>query len=184
MEETFGERWSWDSESKIKAAGLLAQARDFGHIMAFTVALNGLEPIKPLVSKLQRRNLDIFKGYHMIDNVIDRLKEMRAEVDDEFSDWYQQAVGIASSVGVHPKKPRTAVCWSVNRDNVEGRSTEEYYKRALGIPFLDDIVNQMEDRRKDRNHVELFNLLPSVLFMPSFQLDLTATALRETFSNE
>ena len=36
----------------------------------------------------------------MIDNVIDRLKEMRSEVDDEFNDWYQQAVGIASSVGV------------------------------------------------------------------------------------
>ncbi len=78
--------------------------------MVFTVALNGLEPIKPLVLKLQRRNKDIFKGYHMIDNVIHRIKEMRAEVDDEFSDWYQQVVGIASSNGVHPKKPRTAVC--------------------------------------------------------------------------
>ncbi len=86
LEETFGEQWSWDSESKIKAAGLLAQARDFGHIMAFTVALNGLEPIKPLVWKLQRRNQDIFKRYHMIENVIDCLKEMRAEVNDKFSD--------------------------------------------------------------------------------------------------
>ena len=32
--------------------------------------------------------------------------------------------------------------------------------------------------------MELFNLLPSVMFFPSFQLDLTATALRGTFSNE
>ena len=94
LQETFEERWIWDSESKIKASGLLAQARDFGHIVAFTVALNGLEPIKPLVSKLQKRNQDIFKGYHMIDNVIDRLKGMRGEVDDEFNDWYQQTVGI------------------------------------------------------------------------------------------
>ena len=107
----------------IKASGLLAQARDFGQIVAFTVALNGLEPMKPLVSKLQKRNQDIFKGYHMTDDVINRLKEMRGEVDDKFNDWQQQAVGIASSVGVDPQKPRTAMCWSVNRHNVESRST-------------------------------------------------------------
>ena len=96
LQETFEERWIWHSESTIKASGLLAQARDVGHIVAFTVALDSLEPIKPLVSKLQKRNQGIFKGYHMIDNVIDRLKEMRGEADSEFNDWYQQAVGIAS----------------------------------------------------------------------------------------
>ena len=148
------------------------------------VPLDGLEPIKLLVSKLQKRNNDIFKGYHIIYNMIDRLKEMRGEVDNEFNDSYQQAVGIASSVGVDPKKPRTGICWSVNRDNVESRPTEEYYKHAFCIPFLDDIINQLVERLKDRNQVKLFDLLPSVMFLLSFQFDIAATVLRDRVSIE
>ena len=117
LEETYGKKWTWDSETKVKAQGLFTASRKFGHIAAFSVALNALEPIKPLVTKLQKRNQDIFQGYHMIDDVIYRLKEMREDIDSEFHDWYEQAQKIADSVGVEPSTPRISKCRSRYRDN-------------------------------------------------------------------
>ena len=104
--------------TKVKAQGLFTASRKFGrHFAAFLVALNALEPIKPLVTKLQKRNQDIFQGYHMIDDVIYRLKEMREDIDSEFHDWYEQAQKIADSVGVEPSTPRISKCRSRYRDN-------------------------------------------------------------------
>ena len=49
---------------------------------------------------------------------------------------------------------------------------------------MDDITNQLEDRLHDRNHVEIFGLLPSVMFMSSFSIESTTTVLVEKFQDE
>ena len=49
------EKWCWDSESINKVQGLFAVCRKFDHIIAFSVLFHGLEPTKPLVPKLQKK---------------------------------------------------------------------------------------------------------------------------------
>ena len=44
--------WYWDSESINKAQSLFTVCRKFDHIIAFAVLFRGLEPTKPLVTKL------------------------------------------------------------------------------------------------------------------------------------
>ena len=56
LETEINEKWYWDQESQSKGQGLFSSCRRFDHFVAFVVLFNGLEPLKPLVTKLQKRN--------------------------------------------------------------------------------------------------------------------------------
>ena len=85
LEDKFEKKWTWDADTKTKAQGLYAACSLFEHIIAFFVLFNGLEPLKPLVVKLQKHNQDIFKGYYMTDTIVSDLIECRRNVDKGFS---------------------------------------------------------------------------------------------------
>ena len=178
----FEEEWSWDSETKSKAQGLYSLCSSFAHIVSFISTMNKMEPLRPLVKKLQGRNQDIFQAYHMIDSVIEDLSMKRANIEREFADWYEQAVKMTQSVGVQPNKPRTTRCWSRFRDNVESNDIEEYFRHSVAVPFLDSITSKLMSRLADRNQVELFNLLPSVMLSKEFDVLKAVQILKSKFS--
>ena len=72
---------------------------------------------------------------------------------------------MANSIDVGPSITNSLhkKYWNDNRD-----SKESYYKISIAIPFLDDINSQIRDRKKDRSHVEVFRLLPSVMFAKDY----------------
>ena len=78
----------------------------FEHILAFSLVFNWLEPLKPLGTKLQKRNQDINKAYQMIDNVISELKVFRDNVDIEFERWFNSTVNLGGGVNTVPLVPR------------------------------------------------------------------------------
>ena len=45
---------------------------------------HGLEPTKPLLTKLQKRNQDICQAYCMIDKVVSDLRDIQSNIDAEF----------------------------------------------------------------------------------------------------
>ena len=59
-----------------------------------------------------------------------------------------------------------------------------YYKRIVAIPFLDDINFQLNERMKDRNHVETFTLLPSKMVSESYSNEETAESLQAKYQSE
>lgn len=63
----------------------------FEELIAYSILINGLEPLKPLIIKLQIRNSDIYEAYQMIDRVITDVKHLRENVDHEFDHWYELA---------------------------------------------------------------------------------------------
>ena len=63
LEEKCKEKRSWDKETVSKAQGLFATCWRFGRLVAFAVLYNGLESLKPLVTKLHKRNQDIYEAY-------------------------------------------------------------------------------------------------------------------------
>ena len=69
---------------------------------------------------------------------------------------------MVQSVAVQASAPRLAKGWSRFRHNVENDCPKSYYKRAVAIPFLDDINSQLQGRLQDRNHINIFALFPSV----------------------
>ena len=69
-------------------------------LVAFAVLCKGLELLKALVTKLQKRNQDIYEAYKMIDQVINDLRETKDDMDEKFHQWYEMACELAKSVDV------------------------------------------------------------------------------------
>ena len=82
---------------------------------------HGLEPTKALVTKLQKRNQDIYQTHCMIDKVLSDLRDIHYSFNKM---WFTFAVDTAKSVGVEPSLPRTARCWSRYDNNVPGEDSE------------------------------------------------------------
>ena len=107
--------------------------------MAFSAAFDRLDPLKPLVTKLQKRNQDIYVAYSMIDLVMSDMKLYRENIDKEFKPWYNLATTMAQSADVQLSVPRLAKGKSRFRSNVENNGLRSHYKRVVAVPFLDDI---------------------------------------------
>ena len=69
---------------------MLKKSRE--HILVFSLVFNGLKPSKPLVTKFQTRNQDIYKAYQITNNVMSELKGFRVNVNIEFERWLNFAV--------------------------------------------------------------------------------------------
>ena len=54
----------------------------------FSIVFSTLEPIKPLVTKLQKCNQDIYTVYQMTDSILREFKDYKDGIDIEFEDWY------------------------------------------------------------------------------------------------
>ena len=171
------EYWCWNSESINKAQGLFAVCRKFDHIV-FSVLFHRLEPTKPLLTKLQKRNQDIYQAYCMINKVLSDLRDIQSNIDAEFKVWFTFAVEMAKTVVVEPSLPRAARCWSRYRNNVPGEDSETYYRRSIAIPVMNDLITNLQDRMSDRNHTEIFALLPSICLSPDFDIEQISATLR------
>ena len=145
---------------------------------------HGLEPNKPLVTKLQKRNQGIYQAYCMIDKVLSDLQGIQSNIDTEFKVWFTFAVDMAKSVGAEPSLPRTARCWSRCHNNVPGKDSETYYRRSIIIPVMNDLITNFQDRMLDRNHTEIFALLPSISLFPDFDIEQSSAKLYELFKTE
>ena len=75
-----------------------------------------------MVTKLQKRNQDIYKAYQIIDNVIFESRGFRDNVDIEFEHWFNFAEILGEEVNAVPSIPRLAKSWSRFRQNVENNS--------------------------------------------------------------
>ena len=99
----------------------------------------------------------------MTDLVVSDSKLCRENIVEEFKAWYNLAMTMAQSVDVHLSVPQIVKGWSRFRSNVENDNPKSYYKRAVAVPFLDDINLQPQDILQDRNHIDILALLPSIM---------------------
>ena len=112
------------------------------------------------------------------------LLGIQSNINTEFKVWFTFAVDMAKSVGVKPSLPRTARCWSRYRNNVPGEDSETYYQRSIAIPVLNDLIKNFLDRMSDRNHTEIFALLPSIYLSPDFDIEQSSAKLYELLKTE
>ena len=93
-------------------------------------------------------------------------------------------VKLREVVNTVPSVSRLAKNWSQFRPNVENDGSLSYYERTLAIPFLDGINSQLEYYLKKRNHIEIFAILPSVMFERDCNLEITVKILLEKYYKE
>ena len=77
-------RWNWDSDTKTTAHGLKSSLENLGVMVDFTALKISLDYLKGLLAKLQRRNIDIFEAYTMIDSMKSETQCLRDDIGVEF----------------------------------------------------------------------------------------------------
>ena len=58
---------------------------------------------------------------------------------------YDTAVQMATKIDITPSVPQSA-SRQTQQNNVPASNPEEYFKRAVTIPFLDHIIQELNDR--------------------------------------
>jgi len=75
----------------------------------------------------------------MIDNIRSETQRLRDDIGLEFQRWYVEAKQLASYIGTEEEMPR-APSVQCNRSSVPGDTPFLYYKRLIGIPFIDILL--------------------------------------------
>ena len=157
---------SWDQETRTKAQGLLTSLPSSHTIIAFIITKNVLENVRPMTSKLQKRDLDIYQAYSMIDQTRERMITMRQDIEEEYSVWYKDATCLVILLGTSIMAPGTTrSSRQMQRVNVSITSPREHYLRNLAIQFCDHLSAEFHNRfnPQSRKGIEILALLPGII---------------------
>ena len=91
--------------TKNKASGLANAISSFSFIITLLTAMKCLSILKPLSVKLQKRDLDVYEAYSQSNKVTDDLQDIRDNIEDIWTEWFDLAVTTAANVGVVPSIP-------------------------------------------------------------------------------
>ena len=73
---------------------------------------------------------------------MDRIKEIRREVEPEFNSCFEDAKQIAEDLNIVVKTPRVCSKQQHSSTNNPG----DYYRSVVAIPFLDFLLNELDTR--------------------------------------
>ena len=67
--DIYQDTWNsnWDQETRTKVQGLLTSLTTSQYILAFVIAKNALEHVRPMAAKLQKRDIDKYQAYNLTD---------------------------------------------------------------------------------------------------------------------
>ena len=139
--------------------------QSFGVVVGFTVLKNSLDYLKCLSAKLQRIYIDAFDAYTMIDNIKSDIQCLRDGSGVQFHRWYEKGKQLTSCMGTEVKVPRVPKI-QYNRSNVPADTPLLYYKRSIGIPFIDILLQQLQNRFSIDNCGQVsayLSLIPSLM---------------------
>ncbi|XP_060858917.1 uncharacterized protein LOC132936242 [Metopolophium dirhodum] len=120
----------------------------------------------PVSKLLQSKSQDKFSATTIIKNVISILKKKRENSSNCFNKIFKtaenQMANLGISIGIN--KPRLSEVMK-NRENPQTQSVEEYFRITLFIPFLDNLLYDLESRF-DEDLMSVFDLdvvLPNIV---------------------
>ena len=119
--------------------------QSFGVIVGFTILKNSLNYLKGLSAKLQKKEMDIFESYPIIDNIKSENQCLRDDIGVEFQRWYDEAEQLVSYIGTEEELPRVPRV-QCNRSNVPADTPLLCHKISNGIPFIDILLQQLKNR--------------------------------------
>ena len=156
--------FTWDRETKTKAQGLLANLKTFRFIFTFLITKNSLGTLKPIATKLQKKDQDVFRAYSMIDDTIKAVARVRSNIEEECHEWFEDASIPADKIGATVSVPRITGRQE-HRNNAPSVNPESHYRVNVAIPFIEHLLEEMSSRFSEDNRIgaEIFPLVPSAV---------------------
>ena len=138
-------RADWNADSCAKASALLRTITDFSFLLTFSVVSNIMAYLHGLCVGLQEKSLDVCRAYKQIAKTQTTLENVRDSVDNYHATWWTEAVDRTASVNVQPSAPHTCGC-QLGRDNVPADTPKQYFRRAVSVPLLDELLGQFTQK--------------------------------------
>jgi len=106
---------------------------------------DGIE-LGPYSRDLQATDLDLLHAINEAAHLRDTLNSSRTNAEEEFFKMFQEIENLANEIGAAKiEMPRTTK-EQTNRANAPANTAEEYYRRAVFVPFFDSFLSQLDVR--------------------------------------
>lgn len=165
------------SDSAPKAHALSSSISQFQFLVNLFVLSRMLSTTYNLSEMLQKKNIDLSQAMTNVTSVLDLLSKQRINADDKFKTLYAQVKEFAAKLDIKEEVPR--ICHlQTARNNVPYSTEEEYYRRAVYVPYLDDFCNSLKERFE--SHKETVASLQHIL--PKFCTKTDFCSLEAAFN--
>ncbi|GBN02951.1 hypothetical protein AVEN_148730-1 [Araneus ventricosus] len=165
------------SDSAPKAHSLSSSISQFQFLVNLFVLSRMMSTTHNLSEKLQKKNIDLSQAIANVTSVLDLLSKQRVNANDNFKTLYAQVKEIAAKLDIKEEIPR--VCrLQTARNNVPYSTEEEYYRRAVYVPYLGDFCNSLKERFE--SHKETVASLQHIL--PEFCTKTDFCSLEAAFN--
>jgi hypothetical protein len=136
-----------DQNSSSKAYSFSKATDDFQFCLTLFVLKDIFSITLPLSMRLQNKQIDIAGAHTHSNGVILVLEQYREEAESHFSEIYKEALENANQLGITvvDNLPRQS-SRQVYRNSVPANSMEEFYRRNMYVPAMDDIISDMKMR--------------------------------------
>ena len=123
--------------------------------------------IKGLTISLQGQSKDICCAYNEIVPVKEALSEVSSNIDTCHKKLYDSVVSLGGKINTLPPSLQWRCTHQTNRENVSSNTPEEYLRRAITIPFFDDMISHLNNTFSDvqRKAIMALSIVPSVLMI-------------------
>jgi len=106
----------------------------------------------PLSKYLQTENIDLRLALNSALNIKNTLKEIRQNIEAHFRTLFIAATELCEKWEVEIRKPRI-VGRQIHRSNIPSETVEEYFRRGICIPFIDQTIQAIELKFEDHESV-------------------------------
>lgn len=167
-----------NSESSQKACNFLESIKSGKFIIAMFIISEIFALSHPLSVSLQTKNRDLASAIEMANDLNKIFGDMRRQANKKFHDLFLDVEKVACQIGTEITVPRV-INKQLHRDNYMCDSAEDFYRLSIYIPFLDNIMAQLE--RRFLKHKALLKKIQNIL--PSMITVLKEEEIIETVDN-
>ena len=158
----------WNSDTCSEANGLFPANSEFQFIICLIVVREIFFYIKPATKKLQRTETDIVKAYSEIMDLRNTFdNNVRENIDEYHSKWFNDATQLAATVDAEAKMPRTCKRQTL-KENHPADTALDYYRRMITSQFLDHMITQLDTRFQALAMTEVIN---GFIVIPKMMVD-------------
>ncbi len=146
----------WDTSAG-DAFALSSIISSFDFIITLVVVRNCLGYTRSATIQLQSARIDILKGLAEISMIRKSVQTARNLIDQYHNCWFKDASNIANKVDAVTKCPR--ICKrQTPRTNTPSNDVASHFKVNLSIPFLDNLIQEIDKRFSEENCVAMKGL--------------------------
>ena len=123
--------------------------------------------LEPVTQSLQAVQLNLLNVQNHVSNLLDVFLNHRGNANSFFKEnVFDRVTEISEALNIDLAIPRICAK-SVMRDNYPSSSVEDYFVKAIYIPYLDSLIGSLKTRFSDKNSPQfcLFALHPCNLAM-------------------